>query len=193
VTRDPRIGHGRGLYGTLQVARASDGSLHIYSCNARLNYAKNELRLTQEDVPFKGTLLTASLDSSNPDALGEALQFGERQYIPLDYVETHFEMGSSDAVLFRLAQESESFGSRVAGDPVRTKLANLVHMNPGRRIVVDLEDVPLISSSFADEVFGKLFVALGPVRFGQVLDIHGLSSTVRSLIDKAIVQRTSSG
>lgn len=190
VTRDPAVGQGNGLFGTLQVARTSEGSLHIYSGNARLDYASNELRLTQEDVPFKGTLLSTSLDSSNPAALGDALRFGDEKFIPLDYVDTHFEDRISDAIRFRLAQEAESFGSRVAGEPVRTKLSNLVHMNPGRRIEVDLEEVPIISSSFADEVFGKLFVLLGPLRFSQALDFRGISPIVRSLIDKAILQRS---
>ncbi|NOT09557.1 MAG: DUF4325 domain-containing protein [Gemmatimonadales bacterium] len=192
VTRDPKVGQGNGLYGTLEVARASEGTMHIYSCKARLDYENHELRLTREDVPFRGTVLTASLDSSNAAALGEALKFGDRKWIPLDYVETRFESDTSDALIFRLGQEAESFGSRVAGEPVRTKLANIIQMNLGRRVIVDLEGVPLISSSFADEVFGKLFVALGPLRFGQVLDIRGVSATVRSLIDKAIVQRSGS-
>ena len=63
-------------------------------------------------------------------------------------------------------------------------------MNPGHRVVVDMSDVPLVSSSFADEVFGKLFVELGALRFMRSVDLLGLAGTVSWLIDKAILQRS---
>ncbi len=92
-----------------------------------------------------------------------------------------------------MSGEAASFGSRVAGEPVRVKLTNLMRMNPGRRVVVDMSDVPLVSSSFADEVFGKLFLTLGPLLFTQALEFRQLSQTSRSLIDKAILQRMTHG
>jgi hypothetical protein len=49
--------------------------------------------------------------------------------------------------------------------------------------------VHLISSSFADEVFGKLFVALGPIKFGQLCKFKNVDPTVRTLMDRAISQR----
>jgi hypothetical protein len=64
-------------------------------------------------------------------------------------------------------------------------------MCPGQRIIIDFTDVPLVSSSFADEVLGKLFMELGPMTFAQRLDFRNLSSIVRQLTDKAIAQRMS--
>ncbi len=87
-------------------------------------------------------------------------------------------------------RETESFGSRLAGLPVRRKLENLIRMNGGRRIVVDLSSIPLVSSSFADEVFGKLFVQIGAIAFMTTVQFSGVSDTVRSLIDRAIIQRS---
>jgi hypothetical protein len=193
VTRNPDLGQGNGLFGTFQVTRTSGGYLHIHSGYARLDYEEDQLRFTKEDVPFRGTLVVACLDCSNPAALGDALRFRDAKHTPLDYIETHFEDRSLDHLVFHLAQEATSFGSRLAGEPVRTKLHNLVHMNPGRRLVVDMADVPLVSSSFADEVFGKLFVSLGPLLFTQALEFRQISQTVRSLVDKAILQRMSRG
>ena len=63
-------------------------------------------------------------------------------------------------------------------------------MNPSHRIVVDFSDVPLISSSFADEVFGKLFVELGALKFMGSLALRGMASTVSGFVDKAILQRS---
>jgi len=131
------------------------------------------------------------MDCSNPAVLASALRFGEKPYSPLDYIDTHFEDASGHDLIVHLADEAPSFGSRVAGEPVRTKLGNLIQMNRGRRVKVDLSNVPIISSSFADEVFGKLFAGLGPLRFGQAIELLGVSPTVQALIDKAILQRIS--
>ena len=54
---------------------------------------------------------------------------------------------------------------------------------------VDFRDIPLVSSSFADEVFGKLFVELGPIAFMQAFEIVNAAPTVSQLIDRAIGQR----
>jgi hypothetical protein len=70
----------------------------------------------------------------------------------------------------------------------RTKIENL--MENGTAVVCfDFEGIRLISSSFADEVFGKLFVALGPLAFGRLCQFRNIDSTVRGLIDRAIAQR----
>lgn len=172
VTRDPKVGQGNGLYGTMQVARTSQGYLHIHSGYARLAYEGEQLRLADEAIRYSGTLIVACMDCSKPTALADALRFSDTKYEPLDYIDTHYETRDSDNLIFRMHEEALSYGSRTAGDPVRTKLHNLIYMNPGRRIVVDLSEVQLVSSSFADEVFGKLFKALGPLRFMNTLDLQ---------------------
>jgi len=189
VTRDPSYGQGNGLYGTFEIAAQGQGNLHIHSGFARLDYYDGGVHIRSEQIPFNGTLVVASMDCSQPASLGEALRFGGERYDASGYVESRFEVEARPELWFRLAKESSSFGSRDAGTPVRTKLENLVLMHPDRVILVDCRDVPLISSSFADEVFGKLFVALGPVRFTNALELRSMSATVRSLVDKAVLQR----
>jgi hypothetical protein len=181
------------LFGTFQVARASEGYLHILSGYATLSYEKNQLRITREKIPYKGTLVIAGMDASNPAALGDALRFGDVPYTPTGYIELHYQDNAGEETVFRMREETISCGSRVAGTPVRTKLANLVQMNPGRRLVVDMDQIPLVSSSFADEVFGKLFVKLGPVGFIGALELRGVTPTVQALIDRAILQRSQTG
>lgn len=62
-------------------------------------------------------------------------------------------------------------------------------MAQGSKVIADFQDVPLVSSSFADEVFGKLFVEIGPLSFMQTFEFRAIVPTVRKLIDKAIAQR----
>jgi len=107
----------------------------------------------------------------------------------VDFVEVNYEQQDRDEVLFVLKNEAASFGSRISGAPVRNKLINLIRMCPGQRIIIDFADIPLVSSSFADEVLGKLFVELGPMTFAQRFEFRTVASTVQQIIDKAIMQR----
>lgn len=193
VTGDDSLGQGNGLFGTLELCQVGSGYLHVHSSHARVTYRSGLLRTLSEQVPFNGTLVIAALDVSDTDALKEALRFGDQRYEPLDYIESHFELDDSDVLLVRLAQEADSFGARRAGAPLRAKLRNIVEMSGGRRIVVDFSDVPLVSSSFADEVFGKLLVEIGPLRFMQTITLQGMSRIVAELVDRAMRQRSQTG
>ena len=88
-----------------------------------------------------------------------------------------------------MEEEADSFSSRESARGFRTKVANLMDMANDRVIALDFSNVPVISSSFADEVFGRLFSELGPVRFMRYVKLHNTSELVGSLIDRAIVQR----
>lgn len=189
ITRDPVRFQGNGLFGAFRIAEICKGRFSVHSGYASLDFGKDGLHLRTEPIPFPGTLVVASLDCSSPETLAEALRFKGQKHVPVDYVELHYEAENADQYKFHLAAESESFGSRVAAEPVRTKLANLIRMAKGAKVHVDFEGVPIISSSFADEVFGKLFAELGPVNFMRTIEFKGVNSTVQSLIDRAIVQR----
>lgn len=194
VTRDKSIGQGNGLFGSYQICSHSKGFFQVESGYGKLVFTDRQgLHVSTEKVPFEGTLVAAQIDFSVPHLLEEALRFGGKPHTPVDFVELRYEQHGNQEILFMLKDESSSFGSRVAGAPVRTKLANLVRMCPGQRIAIDFSGVPLVSSSFADEVLGKLFAELGPMTFMQRFELRNVDTTVRQLVDKAIAQRMSTG
>lgn len=195
VTRDKSIGQGNGLYGSYQICCHSGGAFQIESGHARLLFRSGEhgLEIRDQKVPVNGTLVIAKINFSDPDLLKEALNFSGKSYTPVDYIETRYEGADTDIVYVKLSEEAQSFGSRLAGTPIQNKLYNLVKMCPGQPIEIDFEQVPLVSSSFADEVFGKLFVKLGPLEFMQRIRFKNVEHTVRMLIDKAISQRVTTG
>ena len=104
-----------------------------------------------------------------------------------DYIERIY-MNSDTEVNFHLSSQVNYFGSRESGRNTRNKIENLLD-DRRNTIVFDFEDINLISSSFADEVFGKLFESFGPISFGQLFKFKNVDSTVRKLIDRAISQR----
>ena len=194
VTRDERIGQGNGMYGSYRVCSRSGGSMLIDSGYARLKYDEPKgMSISDQNIPYSGTLVVATINFSNPELLADALQFRGKLHVPTDYVELKYEDHDGGPLTFSLKEESKSFGSRVAGRPVRVKLSNIIQMSGEGVVVVDFKDVPVVSSSFADEAFGKLFLQLGPIRFMQRVRLVGMVDTVEALVNKAVEQRMSIG
>lgn len=193
VTRDKKIGQGNGLFGSYQICSKCNGYFGVHSGYARLEFKNNRLAISNERIPYTGTLVVATIDFSQPKLLEDALRINGKKYHPIDFVETEYEKNSDGKIIFCMSKESSSFGSRVAGKPVRTKLSNLLRMGRGEKIYIDLKGIPIMSSSFADEAFGKLFLEAGPIAFMQRFEFVNVMETVQQLINKAIAQRMSAG
>lgn len=84
-----------------------------------------------------------------------------------------------------------AFGSRRGGKRVRAMIGNLLREN--RSVTLDFKGVAVFSSGFADEVFGRLFVEMGPTAFMTRVKMLNAGPTVEGLIDRAIEQRTRLG
>lgn len=192
VTRG--VGQGNGLFGTYQLCSQSGGSFSIYSGYARLTYTpKNGLHVAVEKIPFNGTLVIASIDLSSPHLLETALKFQGVQHTPVDFIEINYESNEGKPIEFLLANETQSFMNRFAGTPVRNKLKNILSNIRNAQINVDFSKVAIISSSFADEAFAKLFVDIGPLEFSQKIKLIKINDMTKSIIDKSIRQRLASG
>lgn len=196
VTSDKSKGQGNGLYGSAQMCLHGESAFELHSGYASLTFVpkrKKPLRAKNEGLPCDGTLVAVTIDFSKPKLLEKALSFQGQKHEPTDFVETKYEQSGDGDMCFKLVDESTSFGSRMAGKPVRTKLLNLYGMHSSGKISIDLSNVPLISSSFADEVFGKLFFEVGAVGFMRRFELMNVEDIVRHIIDKAIAQRVSTG
>ena len=125
---------------------------------------------------------------STEGLLEKAFVFKGKVHEPaIDYIDTHYEQ-IGDKILFEVAKEVEGFGSREYGRRARSKIDNIL-VDKHNAITFDFTGVPLISSSFADEVFEKLFVEFGTMEFMRRCSFQAVDSTVMRLIDKAIAQR----
>jgi hypothetical protein len=185
VTRDKRIGQDNGLYGSWRITQLSGGSFEIHAGNASLGSWSDTLHIRPESMPVNGSLVVARISYGKTLSLEEALKFRGRPHDPVDHVEVAYE----GVVVFPLSREAQGSGSRAAGMLLRQKLRNLMRICSGKRISIDFSDVPIISSSFADEVFGKLFAELGPLGFMQAFEFRKVDSTIQGLINKAIEPR----
>lgn len=188
VTRNSETNQGNGLFGTFKCCEVSGGEFSVLSGYVGLHHRPGELRTSKNAIPLKGTFVRAAINYGFEQLLEKALIFKGRAHRPAnDYVERVYET-SNDEITFIVGRELTTFGSREAGKLARTKIENL--MDRGRSsILFDFSDIHLISSSFADEVFGKMFVDLGPIKFGQLCKFVNVDKTVQNLIDRAISQR----
>lgn len=184
VTSNPQYGQGNGLAGSLAIAQGSKGVFAITSGRGRIKFFDGQIRPNIHFPPFNGTCVEMQFSTEQPIDLPKAL-WG---YEPANYIETRFEDEQGD-LTFRLREYASSFGNRITGEKIRRLILNLIKQNPGHSIVIDMSDVVVISSSFADELFGKLASDLGVIDFGKVIKLDGINPTCKGLIDVAIAQR----
>ena len=195
VTRDKSVGQGNGLYGTWRISQLSGGRFELYSGNASLISTPQDglTAIRGESIPFNGSLVTTRIGYGKPLELKDALTFDSKPYVPLDIIDLDYNEDEEGNVTIYLKQESGGFGSRKAGEPVRRKINNLSRIAESGHLIIDFSDIPLMSSSYADEVFGKLFVEVGPIEFSRRFELRNLDDLVEDLINKAIMQRSISG
>lgn len=196
VTSVPDSGQGNGLAGTLRIAKYGEGSFKISSGDACLNVYRdprtNQYRTMKTRVrrgfTFPGTVVMFEISTNVDFAIEDALALGGVRSAPItDVVDLQYSSG--DTLRIRLSGEALGYGTRHAGVELRRKCLNLLNAEPSKRLILDWSGVPLISSSFADEAVGKLFVELGPMVFAARVSNVGAESLISSLLDRAVLQR----
>ena len=190
VTRNAVDFQGNGLFGALQICRASRGIFAINSGGAYLTAVHGAEPFSANTGIRSGiTSIDATIDFSNPDLLEDALVFKGKKHTPVDYLELTYEDHNSNDLVVPIQEHGVSIRSRQAGLLFRIKVKNLLDQYPSSAVVLDFNGTPVISSSFADEVLGKLFEAMGPLAFSSRIVIRGANSTVQAIIDRSILQR----
>ena len=187
ITRDKDVGQGNGLFGTHRASTVGKGDFVIHSGYASI---RSDLAAHDETSPVAGTLVVVTLDYSDPEALWRALDIQETGADPAgDYIENRYEAETEDILRFSVRREASSVGSRSSGRLARAKVENLMAMYPNYPVNIDFGDISVVSSSFADEFLGKLFVHTGALRFMSAIQLRNVSPTVRAVLDRAILQR----
>ena len=192
VTRDRQTNQGNGLYGSYRIAQVARGSFSLVSHMAVLNHLPDgEVRIRPSKTPYAGTCVLWNMNTTQSEILSEALIFSGQSHEPsFDFVERL--SGDSGLLHIGLKAAFPSLGSRTAGDKVHIYLRNLLKSDRILGVDVDFAGVNIISSSFAEEVFGRLFVELGPIGFMTRVKLTNAGPQILGLIDRAIIQRSAS-
>lgn len=78
-----------------------------------------------------------------------------------------------------------SLGSRFLGKEV----SNMIDFEKEDEVILDFEDVKMVTSSFADEVVGKNCAKLGLHNFFDKVQIINTSEQIKLILKKAIIDR----
>lgn len=202
VTRDPEVGQGNGLAGTLRIAVAANGWVNLYSGGGLLRYmpegavrqdrglgrppSRAAEGLFLEEVPrFQGTVVTLTIPTTRRIDVASAL-WG---YQPMSTFEMEYLDDTGDQVIFRVAEEASGFGNRHSAKPLRQRLHNLMNMYSDKRVVVDFDAVNLASASFLDEFIARLAKEIGVASFFQRVSLTRMNDLVRRTMDAVLEQR----
>lgn len=173
-----------GLLGSFRIARLSGGEFELNSGFALLHGSRSgpdEYKTRKRRIRYSGTVVRCEAAIDTPDLLARALSFPKRSHKP------HPDNEADAATLSISAEAAQEIGSRAGGQQVRQIVEQ--HLHEGRNVTLDFSNIPMISSGFADELLGHLFINLGPRAFMSRIQVRGANPVIDGLIDRAIMHR----
>lgn len=191
VTRDPQIGQGNGLAGTLEIARANQGTFHIWSKTCCWRLGQGVVKPAEQMPPVIGTAIHLRLDVRRPVNLGDTFIAKGR----IDPNESPFlnrieEEAGTDGL--RVNNECDHVGSRPPAAALRRKVEAILSGFDRPSVILDFARVESASSSFLDELFGRLNVALGQDEFRKRIRVINISEELQKMAEVVISQRLNS-
>ncbi len=191
VTRNTATNQGNGLYGSFRIAQVAKGMFSVLSQRAQLIlHPSGDVKIAESKVPYTGTAVLWNMRTDVSDVLPRALVFSGQSHDPaFDYLERISEQ-QGGRITVKLKEKFPSLGSRQSGARALIFFRNLLLNDAVLSLEIDFTNVNVISSSFADEVFGRLFVELGPMDFMQRVRFTNADAETLALINRAMVQRS---
>ena len=193
VTRDKKIGQGNGMFGLHQIMKFNKGSLSITS-NSAAYFLRDDVSKTFKNIPTISkeigcTTLDFQLNYSNGFSIEDALNINAK---PFEYVNIKVENLENDYgnVRYSLKDMASGYGTRQSGMRVRNEILN-IYKESNKIIIIDFEEIAVISSSFADELIGKLVVGLGFFGFNNIIRLKNMNSLIQSIVQRSVGQRMS--
>lgn len=194
VTRDPSAGAGNGLFGMHEVVRLNKGSISILTGNTHYYFANDSTSFKDKQIylsPHNQALsIDFQLDYKNKVSLSDIFKFKGNAY---KFINLRIENLENDRgeIEYPLHDHKAGFGSRKSGAMVRNDVMN-IHKESNQTIVLNFTGISIISSSFADELIGKLMVEYGIYKFNNLFRLKGLNDLNQAIIQRSVIQRLSS-
>jgi anti-anti-sigma regulatory factor len=96
-----------------------------------------------------------------------------------------------DNVMYKLSEKASGTGTRQSGAAIRNEIMNILRQS-NSIVVLSFEGVSVVSSSFADELVGKLAAECGLITFMQRFRLVGMNETVQAIMNRSVTQRIGS-
>jgi len=188
ITRDEKIGQGNGLWGLSQIIKETKGRLLISSGGARYEYDRStEKTILSGDFNLGKdngtTMIDFQIDYSSPIDVAQALN----GYVPLDFWLEKHENDRGDIIL-DIAKESNGTGTRKSAEKMRNIVINCLKENYCT-VNLDFQNVSMLSSSYADELIGKLIAIFGFSKFMEHIVVSNLNAFNAAIVNRSVGQR----
>lgn len=174
ITRNRNEGMGNGLAGSLAISRRNKAEFHLWSGDTNFNLSPDQTESFVKLPIAWGTGILFRLNTENPVAL-------EDTFIADDSDTWSYLNAESDRIKesggIHIQSNCRHTGSREAARPLRRKILNLLPDYDGV-LVLDFENIQNASSSFLDELLGKLVRTLGTDTFTKKIQLANISSTL---------------
>jgi hypothetical protein len=185
ITRDPEVGMGNGMAGTLQIMRANWGILQIWTGNTTLTIYPGCGEQFSQHSALPGTGLVLSFSADHPVDLKDTF-IGSPKYTYLEWAADRL----AEGVPLRIVEECASTGNRAPALALRRKIRALLPDLPANRTInLDFSGVAYASSSFMDELFGRLAAEIGPDEVRARIRILGAKEELLDIANVVIDQR----
>lgn len=186
VTRDKKIGQGNGLWGLHQIVSENTGVLNITSNSACYNLTNNEFK-TFDRVPQlsydNGCVVDFQIDYGKEISISKALGGYEPVNLKLESLEDN-----AGNININLRSKESGVGTRKSGEKIRNELIN-IYKQSNKNISLDFANINVISSSFADELIGKLVTEFGFYGFNNIFKLKNMNSNMQSIVQRSVAQR----
>lgn len=188
VTRDEKIGQGNGLWGFSELISHAGGRFEVGSAGAV--YLNNNHKIKTISTGYFNlgreygtTLIDFQLNYSHEIDVVKALN----GYQPIDLWLEKLEAENGD-IGISVADQCSGTGTRKSAEKLRTMIMNIV-LAENKKVVLDFDCVNLLSSSFSDELIGKIISEYGFVFFINHFSLKNLSAYNASILNRSVQQR----
>lgn len=191
VTRDKKIGQGNGMYGLHQIVKFNEGRLTITSNRASYFLKENQAQ-TFTNIPSisqdRGcSTIDFQLDYEKNVSISDALKFNGHPYEKVNQRIEDMENGHGE-IIYDLKNKANGYGTRQSGERVRNDILNIWEYSK-KTIAIDFEGIAVISSSFADELVGKLVIEFGFFGFNNIIRLKNMNTLIQSILQRSVSQR----
>lgn len=189
VTRDLRVGQGNGLTGCVEIIGANGGNMHIWTGDVDFAYVHGKRKGFEKVLPLPGTGVLLQLQTDRPVDL-RSTTIGGGVPTSMHDVARQREPGEDRIEVASICAHTEGRSpARALREQVLAKVA--APEGKARPVTLDFGGVASASSSFLDELLGRLAAELGEERYQQLIGITNMADLLRAMADKVIQQRRS--
>lgn len=184
VTRDKEAHQGNGLWGLNEIVRENGGRLTIKSEKGLVEHDPGREVHSYNGLPtYTGTIIDFQLDASQIISLSRALSGHKPVSLRLEGFEN-----VSGETFISVKDHAHGTGTRIAAKQLRNLVMTLFN-DKQSRIALDFGGIGIVSSSFADELIGKLVIRFGFFNFQQVIELQNMNETVQAIVHRSVAQR----